>query len=204
MDELEISGRRYLSAKRAAKENRYHSDYIGQLIRAGKILGQKVGRAWYVDAESLEKYLEAAPEPVSEIVPVAEVVKVPDVVEEPAPAVQQELVPEIKIEKETVTEEVGHSIVINKELEEKIGLRYVADDEPLLPTVRTMGDAYKNFKEHTASPQARAHKGDARFMLTAAVIGVVFFFVGALVTRYVAGVVEVAGETASAGFALMP
>jgi hypothetical protein len=57
MDELEISGRRYISSTRAAKEHKYHSDYIGQLVRGGKVVGQKVGRAWYVDAESLSEYL---------------------------------------------------------------------------------------------------------------------------------------------------
>ena len=57
MDELEISGRRYISSARAAKEHKYHSDYIGQLVRGGKVVGQKVGRAWYVDADSLAEYL---------------------------------------------------------------------------------------------------------------------------------------------------
>jgi hypothetical protein len=42
---------------RAAREHGYHSDYIGQLIRGGKVKGQKVGRAWYVDADSLALYL---------------------------------------------------------------------------------------------------------------------------------------------------
>src|ERR1700733_13218119 len=57
MDELEISGKRYISSARAAKEHKYHSDYIGQLVRGKKVAGQKVGRAWYVDAESLAEYL---------------------------------------------------------------------------------------------------------------------------------------------------
>lgn len=57
MDELEISGKRYISSRRAAKENHYHTDYIGQLIRAKKIIGSKVGRAWYVEEESLKAYL---------------------------------------------------------------------------------------------------------------------------------------------------
>lgn len=57
MDELEISGKRYISAKRIAKENRYHPDYVGQLIRAGRISGTKVGRAWYVDEVSFIQYL---------------------------------------------------------------------------------------------------------------------------------------------------
>lgn len=57
MDELQISGKRFISARRIARENGYTSDYIGQLIRGGKITGQKVGRAWYVDAASFDKYL---------------------------------------------------------------------------------------------------------------------------------------------------
>jgi hypothetical protein len=60
MDELEISGKRYISAKRIAKENKYHPDYMGQLIRAGRISGTKVGRAWYVEEASLNVYLGKA------------------------------------------------------------------------------------------------------------------------------------------------
>src|SRR5581483_6576957 len=61
MDELTISGRRFISSRRIARENGYTSDYVGQLVRAGKIKGQKVGRAWYVDAETFASYLGAAP-----------------------------------------------------------------------------------------------------------------------------------------------
>ncbi len=60
MDELEISGKRFISAKRAAQENKYTPDYIGQLIRGKKVVGQKVGRAWYVEAKSLAAYLNGA------------------------------------------------------------------------------------------------------------------------------------------------
>lgn len=75
MDELEISGKRYISTRRAGKQYQYHSDYIGQLIRGGKVVGKKVGRSWYVDETSLAVYLgkeakgegakvaEIAPEP---------------------------------------------------------------------------------------------------------------------------------------------
>lgn len=58
MDELEIGGKKYLSSKRAAREHKYHIDYIGQLIRAGKVVGKKVGRAWYVEEKSLNTYLK--------------------------------------------------------------------------------------------------------------------------------------------------
>lgn len=58
MDALHISGKWYISSRRAAKEHGYHADYIGQLIRTGKVKGQKVGRAWYVLADSLADYFE--------------------------------------------------------------------------------------------------------------------------------------------------
>lgn len=61
MDELEISGKRYISTRRAAREHGYHSDYMGQLIRGKKVAGQKVGRAWYIEEESLNVYLGKAP-----------------------------------------------------------------------------------------------------------------------------------------------
>jgi len=57
MDELEIAGKQFISTRRAGREHGYHSDYIGQLIRGGKVTGQKVGRSWYVNAESLATYL---------------------------------------------------------------------------------------------------------------------------------------------------
>lgn len=65
MDELMISGKRHAASIRIAKQYGYHSDYLGQLIRGGKVKGQKVGRAWYVDVESLASYLgkEAPPAP---------------------------------------------------------------------------------------------------------------------------------------------
>ncbi len=71
MDALHISGKWYISSRRAAKEHGYHVDYIGQLIRTGKVKGQKVGRAWYVLADSLSDYLEKegnAPSPKSSAV----------------------------------------------------------------------------------------------------------------------------------------
>jgi hypothetical protein len=57
MDEIELDGQAYISARRAAKENGYTADYIGQLIRCGKLQGRKVGRAWFVETASLNSYL---------------------------------------------------------------------------------------------------------------------------------------------------
>lgn len=97
MDELEISGKRYISTRRAGKDYKYHSDYIGQLIRGGKVVGQKVGRAWYVDAESLATYLKeeglATPAQIKAVASTAsrpqEVAKAPEpIVVTPPPAVK--------------------------------------------------------------------------------------------------------------------
>ena len=52
-----ISGKRHISSRRAAREYNYNSDYIGQLIRANKITGQKVGRTWYVSVASLDAFM---------------------------------------------------------------------------------------------------------------------------------------------------
>lgn len=57
MDSLEIEGKEYISARRAAREHGYVADYIGQLIRNGKIQGKKVGRSWYVESDSLNAYI---------------------------------------------------------------------------------------------------------------------------------------------------
>src|SRR3989344_5385776 len=153
MDELQISGKRYISSRRVARENGYTQDYVGQLIRAGKVVGQKVGRAWYVDADSFSVYLGLSP---SEQVAVSEpVVVAPVVVEDHLPPVSvveeqnTEPVPEPEIKTEeaqkikiTVTEP---ELELEKaepepELKKKApaplqtsGLRYYADDEPMLP-----------------------------------------------------------------------
>jgi len=137
MDELEISGRRYLSTKRAAKEHKYHSDYIGQLIRGKKVVGQKVGRSWYVDAESLEQYLNnekasahAQPAPavtVAKVKPLAEVVEekvveeviAPAMVEEEEPAASAEVEQkEIEVVDESEIEEIEKPEIIEIKKEE--------------------------------------------------------------------------------------
>lgn len=108
MDELEISGKRYISSKRAARENRYHVDYIGQLIRSGKIIGSKVGRAWYVEVDSLNDYLGQENAAAS---------YAPNQKQPPMQTYEQ------KNTHATAPVAIG-------------GLRYISDDEPLLPPVQ--------------------------------------------------------------------
>lgn len=115
MDELELGGRRHISAKRAAKEHRYHSDYIGQLIRSGKVVGQKVGRSWYVDAESLDAYLKGEALPTSAAVaqpaPVAPVVAVP-VAPQPVEPVVAPVVAPVVVHEEVRAEAQPTEVVV--------------------------------------------------------------------------------------------
>ena len=152
MDELEIAGRRYLSTRRAGKEHKYHSDYIGQLIRGGKVVGKKVGRSWYVEEESLNAYLngegqkskgvvkKVAAEPIEEPVVVAvepePVIKSEPVLEPIKVSVEEKIIEPIAVQK--VEEE--HRILINtpKTRQNKSsGLHYIADDAPLLPEIHS-------------------------------------------------------------------
>ncbi len=55
MDELIINQTKYISSKRASQESGYARDYIGQLIRQGKLEAKRMGRAWYVSEVSLMK-----------------------------------------------------------------------------------------------------------------------------------------------------
>ncbi len=56
MDELVISGKKYISSKRASQLTGYAKDYVGQLARGGKIPGTRVGRAWYLEEEALLRH----------------------------------------------------------------------------------------------------------------------------------------------------
>jgi outer membrane biosynthesis protein TonB len=162
MDELEISGKRYISTRRAAREHGYHSDYMGQLIRGKKVAGEKVGRAWYIDEESLAAYLGKAPAPAVPVEqntgPAPEPVVVQQLAPEPEPQHEHEPEPEpepvplptpvalhvevapapVEIKKEEPAE---IQIPIHKPapaIEEIGGLRYAQDDSPSLPLVTRM------------------------------------------------------------------
>lgn len=132
MDELEISGKRYLSSKRAAKEHKYHADYIGQLIRAGKVVGTKVGRAWYVEATSLDEYL-ANEFNHAQHAPVSQSVKQHVVSVAPLGMQQTEKVFSVQVKKEPphIQIESGASPV-----EKTQTLRYVVDEGPVFPVIQ--------------------------------------------------------------------
>ena len=59
MDELEIQGKKYISSRRASQLTGYAKDYVGQLARAGKISGTRVGRSWYVEEAALLSHIRS-------------------------------------------------------------------------------------------------------------------------------------------------
>src|SRR3989344_926647 len=113
MDELESEGVRYLSTRRAGKEHKYHSDYIGQLIRGGKVVGKKVGRSWYVEEESLNAYLNGEGQKSKGVVKkvAAEPIEEPVVVAvEPEPVIKSE--PVLEPIKVSVEEKIIEPIAV--------------------------------------------------------------------------------------------
>ncbi len=166
MDELTIADKRYISAPRAAREHRYHSDYIGQLVRGGKVVGQKVGRSWYVEEESLLRYFNG--ETAAESRPLSVVV------EEPAQetAVPQEVPREIVVEEAavesaseptflipTASEEPHSSEVTEEEIEPQetvhtVPLRIVEEKEARAQEQKNTGLVYlSDDLEEEALPQ---------------------------------------------------
>ena len=57
--------RKYISLKEAAKLSGYSADYVGQLIRSGKLEGKQVfsNVAWMTTEEAIQKYLRRQGEP---------------------------------------------------------------------------------------------------------------------------------------------
>lgn len=56
MDSLTHNGKEYKKVAVLAREFNYTTDYIGQLCRADKLDARVVGRAWYVNPESLKNH----------------------------------------------------------------------------------------------------------------------------------------------------
>ena len=53
---LEIDGKKYTPSSALAGSFGYSADYISKLARDGKILGQQVGRQWYIESDSLADF----------------------------------------------------------------------------------------------------------------------------------------------------
>jgi hypothetical protein len=230
MDELTIGGKRYISARRAAREHRYHSDYIGQLVRAGKVVGQKVGRSWYVEEDSLLKYFngEAPQAPVS-LTAVAEVEAQTENTTEPVveEKIEAEEIPEIapQVEKTSV-----HSISlrITKKEEEKAneekkeqeqdqqeekeereeefvntssrGLVYIPDESTEQETPVPAKETTSTVMPIQNHSSQRAHKRSFVPVIVLFVFGLVIFGASIFVGEHLTAVTGVEGQTAASNF----
>jgi excisionase family DNA binding protein len=56
-------GSRFMTTKEAAKRTGYSADHLGLLLRTNIIGGKKIGRDWFIDESSLERYILTAPKP---------------------------------------------------------------------------------------------------------------------------------------------
>jgi len=56
MEELVFDSKKFISSKRAAELTGYAKDYVGQLCRMGKVVARQVGRAWYIEEESILRH----------------------------------------------------------------------------------------------------------------------------------------------------
>jgi len=54
--QLNFEGSKLISSKEASKLTGYAKDYIGQLCREGRVQAQRIGRAWFVNLESLRSH----------------------------------------------------------------------------------------------------------------------------------------------------
>src|SRR3954464_12170678 len=51
-----MNGKKMISARKAAERIGCASDYIGKLCREGRLQGELVDRAWFVESESVTAY----------------------------------------------------------------------------------------------------------------------------------------------------
>jgi hypothetical protein len=73
-DSLNLEGKIYISAKRAAVLTGYTMDYVGQLCRAGKLDCKMIGHTWHVNQTSLfqHKLSQANVKAISDVIPSVE------------------------------------------------------------------------------------------------------------------------------------
>ena len=218
MDELQISGKRYISSRRIARENGYTADYIGQLIRGGKVAGQKVGRAWYVDAASFDAFL--GQEPVRQVQPVqpeqpvpseesaAPSVEVTPVVE-PVPVIDPvPVVIETKEEKPEENQQEKQEEQPVRVTVKESGLRYYADEAPLLPEIiSSRADVSvgsptdeRRGKESEVFSAERTGGGARRRAIALAVLALIVFVITAVVSSTLALNINVGADNTASTF----
>ena len=69
MENIEKSGKKYITLKEASKISGYSQDYLGQLIRKGKLEGKQIylNVAWMTTEEALNAYLSMSKSPAGKM-----------------------------------------------------------------------------------------------------------------------------------------
>ncbi|MFT5352426.1 MAG: hypothetical protein ACI9GH_000281, partial [Candidatus Paceibacteria bacterium] len=58
-NEVNLDNKKYIPSKEAGDLLGYAPDYVSRLCREGKLEGKKMGRAWFVEEESIQKFVVA-------------------------------------------------------------------------------------------------------------------------------------------------
>jgi hypothetical protein len=122
MDKVVFDGKEYTKASVLAEKFRYTPDYLGQLCRAKKVDARLVGRAWYINLDSLNAHRDTrykAPEKSAEISPKKAINNYLSRIDV-EPILKQKTVKIFKNEKGKLSE---------------VAVKYEADDYALIPRV---------------------------------------------------------------------
>jgi hypothetical protein len=138
VDELIISGKKYISSKRASEITGYAKDYVGQLARSGKIPATRVGRAWYVDESKLISHENSEGE--QEGTQIQQIPKAESPIESPFSRVQHT--------KQRTFTNVSHALAVAPKDFQKTWsrIRYFEDDAVLFPAVQETHDLSASLK----------------------------------------------------------
>lgn len=135
MDVVTHNGKDYKKATLVAKEFGYTTDYIGQLCRAKKVDARLVGRAWYVNVDSLQAHKKnrykadfaakvAAKDPLYEL----EQERAAETTS-PTPARRVAVEPVLKNKTLKITQHLRDGATM-------VPVQYDIDEEDLLPTIK--------------------------------------------------------------------
>lgn len=149
--DLFFEGKKFISSRRAADLCAYTQDYVGQLIRSGKLEAKMVGRNWFVAEDSILAYKRLADESSRTLfqeekktISASREVEVPAPFVEPAPVNHPV----------AAASEVKEVVVIPSEpLQTYVGLTYVSDERSSLPELKKPSSAARPVIEKLEVPE---------------------------------------------------
>lgn len=139
---LNFDGKKFISAKIAAKNFGYTSDYVGQLCRAKKINSRLVGRSWYVSEKDLIEHKNN--HHLNSKIPKYIILSKKDKIIQSKPTLQEKNIKRIsdeRIPKVKKIELKNAQIFKSRNLKSRIAepgsnkILYIKDNEPLFPNI---------------------------------------------------------------------